>query len=148
MKKRSIFILFLGFVTLNTDLYSMEKKQEPRKIEKNQVSKADYAKIIAAGFGIGFLGIAAITSFLHLNDRIKEDNISMIPLISLFVPSSWISRKFGMEDTQEFRDNTVKTIGSGSILMTAGLGLYLYKKISELRKKQNIQSQDRDRKIN
>lgn len=145
MKKILACMFLIGLVT-QVNLFAMNEKQEIAKTEKAQISKKDYAKVVAAAIGAGWFSVAALTVILEFNGYDLPD-VAAIPLAPLVYPLLYgyfyltgdLPENVGERNALKL--HIVKTSGALAGILASGCGLYLYKKLAELR----MQSRAKDK---
>lgn len=133
MKRISIFMLFLGFVTLNTNLFAIKDNKEATNTEKAQLSKMDYAKIAAASLGFLWFSTAALTPPIMVR-RYTLPHWVLRPVQSVAIPIYLASTLLGAQESNKNESTTITIAGTVSGIFASQLAIYLYKKISDLRK--------------
>ena len=131
--KKILMLALLGCIALNSNVFSMERKQEKEQNSKVQFTKMDWAKLTAASLGCAWLSLAGVeTIWVNSADR-DLDSIILAPYYSLVIPIYFSFLGLGCQD-----DNPTKYTCLGSAIFTSGifsslLGRYVYKKLVQLR---------------
>lgn len=141
MKK---LLILLGFLTLSLNLFSMQK--EPNQIkqtpQKNQLSKREKVKVVAAILGSALFTTAAIFN-PSLREAVKTDANATswhIPPFITMLPVALIgtmSQKLGLKKLSEALDSADITFNIGtaySSILAFILGSYAYKKLTQSNK--------------
>lgn len=138
MKKLSNLMILLGFIVLNSNLFGINDSEKLVKTEKIKFSKMDYAKIVAASIGTIWFSLASLIAIEELQEKPFLPDCLQVPLIPIFIPIAYIARHvFEIQGSNQENVNTIlKTSGITAAILATGSGLYLWKKLSELRKKQ------------
>jgi hypothetical protein len=145
MKKILVLVLF-GFLALNANLFSMEQKQEIVKPEKTQLTKMDWAKVVAASVGCAYFGWAALMMY-PLRESIKHEfEFINLPSISAGGPLYFLAMLLGQPADDSTLNKSMVLGGIVSGMVACGLGAYVYKKLSVLRRNSDLFSMGKEQK--
>ena len=134
--KKILSLVFLGLITLSSNLFSMEKEDIQVKIssQKQQFTKMDKAKIAIASLGCLYFIKLAFKAYALYNQTDKNFTHSEIPLYSVMSGftkiEEWIT---GNPISVKADQRGIGGAGIVSGLLAVTLSGYVYNKLSTLR---------------
>lgn len=155
--KKLTYAVFLGFLALNTNLSAINEKVP--KTEKTKFNKKDYAKVGAASLGFLLFTAAALTPPVAIRRSANLPDWALIPIWTLSIPIYQINillrGKKSEEDlilrekkSKEDLKSVMAIAGTLSGIIAYQLAIYIYKKISSLRKNELSQPKDESKQEN
>jgi len=132
--KRIFSFIFLGLITLNSNMFSLEHEQASvAEASQVQLSKMDWAQVGIASVGCLWFGMAAIMTYSTMNTHAGETSWKNIPTERMFFSFMKAADLLGYKPSNSVVDTAFITSGITSGILSCGLGAYVYKKLSTLR---------------
>lgn len=126
--KRILAFIFLGFLTLNSNLFSMEKEQSTIKtpVKKQQLSKIDMVKVAAASLGCTLFTSMALLTYPTLQTLDNNKELSLIEY-----PSAVVLTCFKLITQSRLAALSLTEISTTAAAIACGS--YVYKKLNKSR---------------